>query len=111
LRAASVDLAHGNIRELGEFTGATDLPASLARLLEWGVGAWWCTWRQGAGWFNGDELVVEPPAPIQRQGMATGTGDVLSVCLMLMHHRPDIPCRKTSPRHAVVADSLKVDGS
>ena len=46
---------------------------------------------QGAGYFSGRELVVEPPAPVERRVMATGTGDVLSVCLVLLHRRTDIP--------------------
>jgi hypothetical protein len=35
-------------------------------------------------------MIVEPPAPIQKQVHTTGTGDVLSVCMMLLHHRTDI---------------------
>jgi len=86
-----VEVAHGNIRELNEFTGERELHLSVGRLLEWGVqsvvvhmGA------QGAGWFCRNEFVVEPPAPVTRKVVATGTGDVLSVCLMLLHHRRDI---------------------
>jgi sugar/nucleoside kinase (ribokinase family) len=87
-----VDVAHGNIRELGEFAGEERLEGSLARLLEWGVGAVVVHMgAQGAGYFSGSELVVEPPAPVERRVMATGTGDVLSVCLMLLHRRSDIP--------------------
>jgi len=87
-----VDVAHGNIRELGEFAGEERLEASLARLLEWGVGAVVVHMgAQGAGYFSGRELVVEAPAAVERRLMATGTGDVLSVCLVLLHRRADIP--------------------
>jgi 2-dehydro-3-deoxygluconokinase len=87
-----VDVAHSNIRELGEFTGEERLEASLARLLEWGVSAVVVHMgAQGAGYFSGRELVMEPPAPVERRLMATGTGDVLSVCMMLLHRRADIP--------------------
>lgn len=87
-----VDLAHGNIRELNEFTGETELRVSTDRLLEWGVGAVVVHMGgQGAGYFSRTESVVEPPAPVQRRVAATGTGDVLSVCLMLLHHRKEIP--------------------
>jgi len=86
-----VDLAHGNRRELNEFTGESELHASLARLLEWGVGAV-CVHLgpQGAGYFSRNEFIVEPAAPVERQRTVTGTGDVLSVCLMLLHHRADV---------------------
>ncbi len=86
-----VDLAHGNVRELNEFTGETDLHASLGRLLDWGVaGVCVHLGPQGAGWFSRNELIVEPPAPVDRIVTTTGTGDVLSVCLMLMQHRADV---------------------
>jgi sugar/nucleoside kinase (ribokinase family) len=58
-----VDVAHGNIRELGEFAGEQRLEASLARLLEWGGAQWWFMGAQGAGYFSGSQLIVEPPAP------------------------------------------------
>jgi len=81
-----IDLAHGNARELNEFSGETDLTRSLGRLLEWGVkGVVVHLGSQGAGYFSGVEFLVEPPAPIQRQVMVTGCGDVLSTCMMLLH--------------------------
>ena len=40
--------------------------------------------------FGRSEFAVEPPAPIERRLMATGTGDVLSVCLMLLHRHTNI---------------------
>ena len=86
-----VDLAHGNARELCAFADAPDLPDALARLVDWGAGAVVVhLGGQGAGYFSRGEMFIEPPAPIARQLMATGTGDVLSVCLMLLHHRADI---------------------
>ena len=86
-----VDLAHGNARELCAFADAPELPDALARLVDWGAGAVVVhLGGQGAGYFSRGEMFIEPPAAIARQLMATGTGDVLSVCLMLMHHRADI---------------------
>jgi sugar/nucleoside kinase (ribokinase family) len=104
-----VEIAHGNIRELNEFTGAGELHASVGRLLEWGVqvvvvhmGA------QGAGWFSRSEFAVEPPAPIQRQVMATGTGDVLSVCLMLLQsHGAIAAMEKLRLANRVVAEFIE----
>ena len=104
-----VNLAHGNIRELNEFTGQTRLRASVARLLEWGVAAV-CVHMgaQGAGWFSRDESIVQPPAPVGRQLTATGTGDVLSVCVMLMEHRFDLAVRaKLRLANRIVAEFIE----
>jgi len=86
-----VDLAHGNVRELGEFTEARDLPGAVTRLLDWGVQAVVAhLGTDGAGWFSRTDSVVEPPAPVTRHVAATGTGDVLSTCLMLLQARTDM---------------------
>src|SRR5262249_12918189 len=82
-----VTLAHGNVRELAEFADASDLDTALRRLAEWGAGAVVVhLGAQGAGYFTGGELIVEPPAPVQTQVNTTGTGDVLSMCMILLHH-------------------------
>jgi len=86
-----VDVAHGNIRELGEFAGERRLEASLARLLEWGAGAVVVHMgAQGAGYFSGSDLSWNA-GPRRTPADGTGTGDVLSVCMMLLHRRADIP--------------------
>lgn len=83
-----VELAHGNVRELNEFAGEDELSRSVGRLLEWGVQAVVVHMgTQGAGWFSRKEFFIEPAAPVRRHVTSTGTGDVLSVCLMLMHGR------------------------
>jgi sugar/nucleoside kinase (ribokinase family) len=104
-----VEVAHGNVRELNEFAGAGELHASVARLLEWGVQAVVVHMGgQGAGWFSRNEFAVEPPAPIQRQVMATGTGDVLSVCLMLLHSRGNIAAaEKLRLANRIVAEFIE----
>jgi len=104
-----VEVAHGNVRELNEFTGAGELHASVGRLLEWGVQAVVVHMGgQGAGWFSRDEFAVEPPAPIQRQVAATGTGDVLSVCLMLLHSRGNIAAaEKLRLANRIVAEFIE----
>ena len=90
-----VDVAHGNVRELMEFADAPDLDAALKRLTDWGAGAVVVhLGERGAGYFANGELVVEPPAPVRAQVNTTGTGDVLSVCMMLLHRRTDIPVRE-----------------
>jgi sugar/nucleoside kinase (ribokinase family) len=86
-----VDVAHGNIRELNEFTGEQDLSGSVARLLAWGAGAVAVHMgAEGAGWFSRTECLAQPAAPVGKALVATGTGDVLSVCLMLLHERPGL---------------------
>lgn len=86
-----VNLAHGNIRELREFTDAPDLETALKALTGWGVEAVVVHMgAKGAGHWHQGALVVEPPAPVTSLVNTTGTGDVLSVCMMLLHHREDL---------------------
>ncbi len=101
-----VDLAHGNVREFCTFTGAEDLEAALRRLEEWGVGAVVVHMGEdGAGFYRRGRLVVEPGVPAERVVNTTGTGDVLSVCMMLLHRLDHIePQDKLRYSNAVVAD-------
>ena len=48
----------------------------------------------GAGYYRGGEWVVEKPCFVEHPRQATGTGDVLSACMMLLHKRADLPIRK-----------------
>jgi 2-dehydro-3-deoxygluconokinase len=90
-----VNLAHGNVRELAEFADAPDLDTALKRIAGWGAEAVVVhLGAKGAGYFADGGLVVEPPAPVQQQVNTTGTGDVLSMCMMLLHHRTDIAIRE-----------------
>ena len=85
-----VNLAHGNVRELNELTNSKHLEESLRRLEQWGVGAVVVHMGEaGAGYYHRGKLSVEPPAPIEQRVNATGTGDVLSVCMMLLQAHPD----------------------
>ena len=89
-----VDLAHGNVRELKEFTGAADLHTALRQLQDWGVKAVAVhLGAEGAGYYQQGRLIVEPAVPARNQVNTTGTGDVLSVCLMLLHREPDIAAK------------------
>ena len=38
--------------------------------------------------------MVEPPVPVKSQVNTTGTGDVLSVCMMLLHGRTEMGIRE-----------------
>ncbi|MBN1555622.1 MAG: carbohydrate kinase family protein [Phycisphaerae bacterium] len=87
-----VDLVHGNIREMNLFCDADDLSVTLRRLCDWGcravvvhMGA------EGAGYYRDGEWTVQPAAPVEKHVNAAGCGDLLSVCMMLLHSRDDIP--------------------
>ncbi len=87
-----VDLAHGNVRELNRFAGSDDLDVTLRRLTDWGAGAVVLhLGERGAGYYCRGELVIVPCAPVERVVNTAGTGDLLSTCMMLLHHRADVP--------------------
>jgi sugar/nucleoside kinase (ribokinase family) len=86
-----VHLAHGNARELKTFTDAPDLKTALRRLERWGVEAVVVhLGEKGAGYYHRGRFTVEPAVPAAQRVHATGTGDVLSVCLMLMDGQPEV---------------------
>ena len=86
-----VTLAHGNARELMEFTQAPDLDCALRSLTNWGAKSVVVhLGSQGAGFYRDGTLLIEPPAPVRTHVNSAGTGDVLSVCLMLLHQRAEI---------------------
>ncbi|HOD80490.1 MAG: 2-dehydro-3-deoxygluconokinase [Planctomycetes bacterium ADurb.Bin126] len=87
-----VDLVHGNVGELNRFAGCEDLEATLRRLAGWGAGAVVVHMgAAGAGYFREGKLIVSPAAPVERHQNTAGTGDLLSVCMMLLHGRDDVP--------------------
>ena len=104
-----VDLAHGNVRELTEFADAPDLDTALKRLTDWGVGAVVAhLGAKGAGWYGKGSLVTAPPAPVNVPVNAAGTGDVLSVCMMLLHRRAEIAVPERLRRaNAIVAEFIE----
>jgi len=80
-----VDLVHGNTRELNAFADSSDLRQSLDALENWGAGsAVVHLGEKGAGYYHHGLWTVEASVPAQRQVNTTGTGDVLSVCMMLL---------------------------
>ncbi len=86
-----VDLAHGNVRELCRFTDSPDLETALRRLSDCGVKAVVVHMgAEGAGYYADGELIVEPASPAERVINSTGTGDVLSMCMILLHARRDL---------------------
>lgn len=86
-----VDLAHGNVRELCEFTDSRELDTALRRLVDWGVKAVVVhLGGEGAGYWADGKMIVEPPDLARNPVNCTGTGDVLSLCMVLLHDRTDL---------------------
>jgi len=104
-----VDLVHGNVNELKVFADSTDLPGTLQRLTAWGAGAVVIhRGDQGAGYYCRGELVLEPSAPVRQTINATGCGDLLSVCMMLLHRRTEIPvAAKLRLANGIVAEFIE----
>jgi sugar/nucleoside kinase (ribokinase family) len=89
-----VDVAHGNVRELCEFADADTLDAALHRIVKWGAGAVVVhLGTRGSGYYAGGRLVRAPCRRARRVVNATGTGDLLSVCMILLN-RVDAPVRE-----------------
>jgi sugar/nucleoside kinase (ribokinase family) len=87
-----VSLAHGNARELNEFADSTDLETTLGRLAEWGARAAVVhLGSQGAGYYRDGKFWTEPAVKTPKQLNVTGTGDVLSVVMILLHGHESIP--------------------
>jgi sugar/nucleoside kinase (ribokinase family) len=104
-----VDLAHGNVRELKELTDAEDRDSALKRLADWGAGAVVVhLGDQGAGYFENGSWVVEPSCPVKSRLNTTGTGDVLSLCMILLHRHKDIPIlERLRLSNAIVAQFIE----
>jgi 2-dehydro-3-deoxygluconokinase len=112
-----VDLAHGNVRELCTFTDAPDgdLTEALRRLAAWGVAAVVVhLGPAGSGFYAAAPagtaaatLTTRPAVPAERVVNTTGTGDVLSVCMMLLHRNPQMdPAAKLHLANTLVSDYI-----
>jgi sugar/nucleoside kinase (ribokinase family) len=87
-----VDLVHGNIRELNEFADSGDLDATLRQITAWGAAAIVVhLGAAGAGYYCGGQWTVAPAVAVRQYKNTAGTGDLLSVCMMLIHGRDEIP--------------------
>ena len=102
----SVDLVHGNVKELCTFAGAGGLDEALRRITAWGAGAVVVHMgRDGAGYYSDVALVREPAVPAPRLVNTTGTGDVLSVCMMLLHRLREVaPAEKLRLANRIVSE-------
>jgi sugar/nucleoside kinase (ribokinase family) len=100
-----VDLVHGNVRELCTFAGATGLAAALRAIAGWGAGAIVVHMGGGgAGYYAGGKFVSAPAARARRVVNATGTGDLLSVIMILLHQRGVAVREKLRAANRTVAD-------
>jgi sugar/nucleoside kinase (ribokinase family) len=106
---AWVDMAHGNIRELCEFTDSADLNTALRRLADDGIRSVVVhLGKEGAGYYTGGQLLVEPAQPARRVVNSTGSGDLLSMCMILLHGRDDLSIRqKLSLSNGVVREFME----
>jgi len=104
-----VDLAHGNVRELSVFADTLSLGKALDKLTTWGAKAVVVhKGADGAGYFSRGQMVTAPAVPAKKRLMATGTGDVLSVCMMLLHHQTSISAReKLEFANSIVAQFIE----
>ena len=80
-----VDMAHGNVRELCEFSDAADLKTALWKISQWGARSLVVhLGKKGAGFYIDSKWIVEPANPAKPTVHATGTGDVLSICMIML---------------------------
>lgn len=87
-----VDLVHGNVHELNRFGDSEDLDTTLRQITAWGAGAIVIHMGAvGAGYYRNGQLTVSPSIPVQRYKNTAGTGDLFSVCMMLLHGCDEIP--------------------
>jgi len=104
-----VDLVHGNARELCMFADTLNLGKALEKMIAWGVQAVVIhRGADGAGYFSAGQMVTAPAVPAEKRLMATGTGDVLSVCMMLLHQHANISAReKLQFANAIVSEFIE----
>jgi sugar/nucleoside kinase (ribokinase family) len=84
-------MAHGNVRELCEFSDAADLKSALRKISQWGARSLVVhLGKKGAGFYTDGKWIVEPANPAKRSVHATGTGDVLSICMIMLAANQDL---------------------
>jgi ribokinase len=85
------DIAHGNARELCQFTGESSLENALLQLERWGCASVVVHMgKAGAGFFQGGKLLTAAAGRPTRIVHAAGTGDLLSM-VMIALHRSGLP--------------------
>ncbi len=104
-----VDLVHGNVRELNRFADSDNFETTLRKITTWGAGAIVIHMgADGAGYYDGTQLTVASAVPVRQYKNTAGTGDLLSVCMMLLHECEDIPPRdRLQLANTIVADYIE----
>ena len=106
-----VDLVHGNVRELCAFSDAPTLTEALRRIHRWGAGAIVIHMgTKGAGYSAGSGQLRCPCVPARRTVNATGTGDLLSVIMMLLHRHGAEVGEKLGLANRVVSEYVAGEG-
>ena len=106
-----VDLAHGNVRELCEFADAGTPTAALKRITGWGAKAVVVHMgTRGAGNYSSGRLERSPRVPAGRHVNSTGTGDLLSACMVLLHRHSATVRDKLAAANAIVAEYVAGEG-
>lgn len=104
-----VNLVHGNLGELCRFADCRNLAKALKCLENWGTEAVIVHMGvEGTGYYSRGALTVERPAPVSKRVHTTGAGDVLSVCMMLMQRRADVPVKdRLRLANSIVAEFIE----
>jgi sugar/nucleoside kinase (ribokinase family) len=106
-----VDLVHGNVRELTMFADCPDLTTALGQIIAWGARAIVVHMGYlGAGYFQDGQLIADKPTLVHHVQNATGTGDVLSLCMILLHQNQELTVpEKLRLANRVVAEFMAGD--
>ena len=103
-----ITMAHGNINDLNLFCESNDLHESLRRLEKWGatevvvhMG------KEGSGFWSKGHLITAPAFPVNKIVQSTGTGDILSVCMMLLRDNLMPVEEKLAQANQIVADFME----
>jgi len=104
-----VDVVHGNLRELNQFADSSDFDTTLRQITTWGAAAIVIhLGAGGAGYYDGRQLTVAAAVPVQHFTNTAGAGDLLSVCMMLMHGRDEIPiAQRLRLANTIVAEFIE----
>jgi sugar/nucleoside kinase (ribokinase family) len=99
-----VDLVHGNVRELCAFTDTSRLSAALDWIAGWGAAAIVVHMgTKGSGYYADGRFTTSPCVRARKVVNATGTGDLLSVMMMLLHRDPRPAGEKLAMANGVVS--------
>jgi len=99
-----VDVVHGNRRELCTFADADNLTSALRGITAWGARAVVVHMgTKGSGYYFDGRLVRSPRVRAKREVNATGTGDLLSVVMVLLHRKDMPPADKLRFANEIVA--------